>query len=667
MRLKKTIIFLFLSSIYLFSFSQESVNVLPENGDSIQYKIDYLKKYFFENESWQITDSVFSRNIFELINFIEKQPVDSVLNELRIQKSDNEAKLVRSSQMVSDSLSIPGFIPYNEVHARKEEIRKSVAEEFMKNDLQVPVGLLIGIEEKVKQIPQEEGMRLFADSIYYLPDSLLFLDAIPDSMVQTAEDFQRILKLDSIRDVLVEKSRIRYNDSIVGAYRDSILFSYRNDALDNQVEIRLKRYTDSVKNNNNNLIKAYSEYVIREVNDSINYFLNDLIQYANLVDTVNINISNLFDESINIKLADNRQEFGRIWLKNEQNDSISILVSNVDKRGMKMLIDDNVTFSRTSQKQSKEFSISNLSPTANLGNVRERFKVETPWSIGGDGTIGLTQTYLSNWKKGGKSAVSMLLVLKGFANYSTLDNKIKWENSIEIRNGWLKPGGTDENGDHYESQKIDDKFELISRVGVSAFKKWYYSAEIDFQTQFINGYKYPTSINPDPISAFLAPAKTLFKLGLDYKPNSNLSVFLSPITSKTVFIRDTLKINKSNYNIPDGKRSLWVPGLNAEIRYKTDITQNISYETKYKMFMNYTNPFKKFDIDWENLVVMKVNDYINMRLMLHLVYDDDILFPVFDNEGNEISKKPKLQVKELITVGFSYKINKKVYKARAIN
>lgn len=261
----------------------------------------------------------------------------------------------------------------------------------------------------------------------------------------------------------------------------------------------------------------------------------------------------------------------------------------------------------------------------------------------------------------------MLLVLKGFANYSTLNNKIKWENSAEIRNGWIKPGGKDENGDGYESEKYDDKFELISRFGVSAFKKWYYSAEVDFQTQFFNGYKYPTSLNPEPISALLAPSKTLFKLGLDYKPNNNLSIFLSPITSKTVFVRDTVKINKSNYNIPDGRRSLWIPGLNADIKYKTDITPYISYETKYKMFINYTNPFKKFDIDWENLVVMKVNDYVNLRFMLHLIYDDDILFPVLDNMGNEISKKPKLQVKELITVGFSYKINKKVFKARQIN
>ncbi|MBN1819973.1 MAG: DUF3078 domain-containing protein, partial [Prolixibacteraceae bacterium] len=487
------------------------------------------------------------------------------------------------------------------------------------------------------------------------------------TMVQTAEDFRRILKLDSIRDAIVEKYRVRFNDSIVSAYRDSVLAGYRNEALEANVEKRIQQYTDSVHRHNQNLIELRNREVTDAVNDTLKNAISVLLQYANSVDTVDISIANLFNESIGLTLGDRYQQYGRLWLKNEQNDSISILVTNPDKRSLKLLLNDNITFSRISQPQSKEIQISNFEHTSGLRNIEKRFKVETPWSIGGDGTVGLTQTYLSNWKKGGQSAVSMLIVLKGFANYSALNNKIKWENSMEIRNGWMKPGGKDENDERYESQKNDDKFELISRFGVSAFKKWYYSAEIDFQTQFFNGYKYPTSVNPEPISAFMAPSKTLFKLGLDYKPNSNLSIFLSPITSKTVFVRDTLKINKSNYNIAAGKRSLWIPGLNAEVKYKTDLTEDISYETKYKMFMNYTKPFERFDVDWENLVVMKVNDYINMRFMLHLIYDDDILFPVYDKEGNETGKKPKLQVKELITVGFSYKINKKVYKARNIN
>ena len=110
--------------------------------------------------------------------------------------------------------------------------------------------------------------------------------------------------------------------------------------------------------------------------------------------------------------------------------------------------------------------------------------METPWRIGGDGTIGFSQTYLQNWKKGGQSAISSLIVMKGFANYSRADGKIKLENNAEIRNGWIKPGGKGA-----ETQKNDDKFELTSRFSVSAFKRWYYSSELNFETQFFRSQK----------------------------------------------------------------------------------------------------------------------------------------------------------------------------------
>ena len=101
-------------------------------------------------------------------------------------------------------------------------------------------------------------------------------------------------------------------------------------------------------------------------------------------------------------------------------------------------------------------------------------------TIGGDGTTQFTQTHINDyWKKGGSSALSILVVAKGFANFSS--EKIKWENNIEVRNGWVKPGKD-------KIQKNDDKFEIASRLGISAIQKWYYSTEANFQTQFLSHY-----------------------------------------------------------------------------------------------------------------------------------------------------------------------------------
>lgn len=79
-------------------------------------------------------------------------------------------------------------------------------------------------------------------------------------------------------------------------------------------------------------------------------------------------------------------------------------------------------------------------------------------------------------------------------------------------------------GDQRELQKYDDKFELTSRFGVSAYKKWFYSSEFNINTQLFRGYKYPKKDNPEPYSAFLALVRTFFKLGMEYKPNKDFAI-----------------------------------------------------------------------------------------------------------------------------------------------
>lgn len=238
-----------------------------------------------------------------------------------------------------------------------------------------------------------------------------------------------------------------------------------------------------------------------------------------------------------------------------------------------------------------------------------------------------------------------------------LNGKIMWR---------LETDGFVPEGKGLSCKKNDDKFEFTSRYGVSAFKKWYYSAEFNFETQFFKGFIYPTSDNPDPISAFFAPGKTFLKLGLEYKPSKKFSLMLSPITLKNVYVRDTVLIDQTKFGIEPNKNSFWEPGLNADLKFKKEITPDITYESKYKMFINYKEPFRKFDVNWENTFHIQLTDYINMRLMMHFIYDDDVLFPVYDANDVKVDEKPKLQMKEFFTIGFVYKINHKIMRSKRI-
>ncbi|MCD6355069.1 MAG: DUF3078 domain-containing protein, partial [Prolixibacteraceae bacterium] len=646
----------------LTGFSQNETGK-EETEKYLAGEIQLLQKYFFGTGNWLVTHNELGRSVHGLIHFIEDEPIDTILQKLSFAGNDSTFNFVlRLPENVPDSLTVPGYFPWSQVETSIEHLGLELQTQFQKKELTVPLHLLTNLEEKVALIGPDETMELFTDSLFRLPDSLQVPEVLPDTMMQTTEDFQRLLKLDSLRYRFMEQKRIAYNDSLLTAYRDSVIARYRQDKFEEEYNFRKKNLIDSVRLNNYEILKNYNDSVVKAVNDSILNAVRILTEYADIIDTSKIVVSNLYDESAEVGLQNGKERFTRVWLKNKQNDSLSVLIRNLDKRSVQMLIDDGVTFSRFSRKETKDFDFSSFNKkVAGLTNVGKMYEKETPWRIGGNGNVGFTQTYLENWKKGGKSALSLLLLLKGFANYSSADGKVKWENSTEIRNGWIRPGGSDS-----ELQKNDDKFEFTSRFGLSAFKKWYYSAELNYNTQFFRGYRYPTSTNPTPISSFMAPARTFFKIGLNYKPNKEFSLLLSPLTLKNVFVRDTSKIDQTKFGIAAHERNLWESGLNADVHFKKSITPDISYETKYKMFINYKQPFKKFDINWENLFVMRLNDYINMRLLVHLIYDDDVLFPVYDANNVKTGEAPKLQIKQLITVGFSYKINRQVMRTKRV-
>jgi hypothetical protein len=162
----------------------------------------------------------------------------------------------------------------------------------------------------------------------------------------------------------------------------------------------------------------------------------------------------------------------------------------------------------------------------------------------------------------------------------------------------------------------------------------------------------------------LSPARTFFKIGLDYKPNNDFSLMVSPITAKNVYVSDTVKIDQTKFGIDADKKSMWEPGLNTDIKFRKKLSPEITYETKYKMFFNYLDPFNNLDINWENNVVMQLTENINMRLLIHMIYDQNVTFPVEDANGIKIGEKPKLQLKEFFTIGFAYRINKQVTRTR---
>ncbi|HZL09481.1 MAG TPA: DUF3078 domain-containing protein [Prolixibacteraceae bacterium] len=663
MQLKNLITgFLILISISTFAENNSTDRKKEKNTqstDSIKAGIDYLKKYLHTNNVWRSDNPEILNSVNGLIHFVEEEQIDSILIRLEdFQKKEDFRYIYRSPKQVSDSLQVPGYLSHPRIQEKMKQLDRAIWNGVDMKTIPLPEPLTFEPKNKLLPIAHGEEKTILERTGIILPDSLNNLNTVPDSLVHTPNDFQRIRNCNELRTEMLEDARLKYNIKIQQINRDAAITAYRKYAVRVYSDSLQKQLNDSLKRQNKQILVQYNDSIVRSVNDSINRYVQTLQRYAKN-DSVSVLIQSMTGNPTQLWLRNNKQSISRMYIQNEQKDSLGIRIMNINKHALHIVIDDDVTFNRISHKQHRDFVFEKFNPHQKLTKIEKRYKVFSPWELGGNGTFGFTQMALSNWKKGGESAFSFLMVLKGYANYS-MDSKIKWENSAELRNGWIRQGG-----EVNQTQKNDDKLELISRLGISAFKKWYYSTEIDFETQFFNGYKYPDKT--ETISAFMSPAKTLFKLGLDYKPNDNFSLFLSPITAKYVFVRDTALVDQTRYGVSPNRRSFWEPGLNADLRYKIDLTPRISYETKYKMFMNYQQPFKKVDISWENTIVAQLTNRINMTFMLFMLYDDNVTFATgrMDASGEEIYK-PKWQTKEMMTIGFSYNINRHTYRQKKI-
>ena len=275
------------------------------------------------------------------------------------------------------------------------------------------------------------------------------------------------------------------------------------------------------------------------------------------------------------------------------------------------------------------------------------------WKKGGVIGFNLAQTSLTNWAAGGEKSVAINGLFSVFANYKS--EKSAWDNSLDLGYGVLNQGESD------EFRKTDDKIDFLSKYGRKAYKNFYYAALFNAKTQMTRGYKYADDGTETKISNIFAPAYFVAALGMDYKPNAYLSVFAAPITGKVTVVNDESLSNAGAFGVDPGSKSKSEFGGYVRIIYsRNDFTQailkNVTFTTKLDLFSNYIEDPQNIVVNWETLIALKVNKYINVNLMTHLIYDDKVLFDVDDNNDGVVEKQiAKVQFKEIFGVGLSYK------------
>lgn len=279
------------------------------------------------------------------------------------------------------------------------------------------------------------------------------------------------------------------------------------------------------------------------------------------------------------------------------------------------------------------------------------------WKKGGNASFTFNQVSLTNWAAGGQSSLSGNIFVNLFANYK--DDNQTWDNNLDLGYGLIKQGNN-------PFIKSDDRIELNSKYGRNLTESWYYSALFNFRTQFAPGYNIPN--DSVLISDFLAPAYILLSLGLDYKPNENFTLMLSPVTSKTTIVMDQGLADQGAFGVEaaevDAMGNIITPGSNVryeigaflKMMYQKEVLKNVNFQTKLDLFSNYLNNPENIDVNWEVIVAMKINEYLTANLNTHLIYDDDIDIQVDNNQDGVIDAVgPRTQFKEVFGLGLSFK------------
>ena len=252
---------------------------------------------------------------------------------------------------------------------------------------------------------------------------------------------------------------------------------------------------------------------------------------------------------------------------------------------------------------------------------------------------------LSNWAAGGESSVALGTVL----NSKLVRRKGlgTWTNQFDFALGGARVGDKD-------FRKTDDNIILQTKYTQRFSKKFRFSAIGIFRTQLLDGFKFRADpLNEgeelrEKISGFMSPGYLSLNLGFDYQPSDVFSVSLAPTSGKFTFVSDQTLADAGAFGVSAGEHSRAEFGANLLVAVDLPVMENISWKSSLNLFSNY-DEFGTIDVNWESLVVMKVNKWFNSSFGTQLIYDKDILIAQEDG-----SLDSAVQFKHVLNFGLNF-------------
>lgn len=269
-----------------------------------------------------------------------------------------------------------------------------------------------------------------------------------------------------------------------------------------------------------------------------------------------------------------------------------------------------------------------LSLGVNIAQASNDSTAVNPWSLGWIGTLNGSQATYRNWSQGGVNTVAVTGGTRFNAKY-TLDRFVL-DHSTSLKYGRARLNGN-------VGRKTDDEIRIRNQAS-RKFNNPHFSliGQLNFDTQFYEGYDRAYA---NIISKFMAPAYITETVGLAYTPETNFQLNAG-LSLKQTIVSDALL--SPRYGLKDGSTFRNEGGISLGIRLSRQVMTNVSYSGSADTFTNLLRPVSSTVVKMNNDLVGKINNYLTTNIQFAVIFDDNVT--------------KKLQVKQVLSVGFSYTI-----------
>ena len=318
--------------------------------------------------------------------------------------------------------------------------------------------------------------------------------------------------------------------------------------------------------------------------------------------------------------------------------------------------------------------------------AQEAEQTPSPWDFSGVVGLNASATGLVNWAAGGNNNVNGVAFGKVRLLYN--ENNLSWETNLNLEYGLSY---IDQKNDPF--QKSSDVIDFNTKFGWQFHKAWYLTASAGFKSQFAFGRAYDGTEATDPIiSKFLSPSYTDISVGIDWKPNSIFSLYLSPVAGKitTAYVGDAVEeANPGLRQQMQDKYATWVyskeanadgtydkiyknakaelglsfkGGINYTYKdlkiittlglftpYAWDKTEMFNAKGEFEGYRDNNRRFGNFDVDWDAAISYQFLKCLNVTLSTSLKYYNGV--KIADKDGVSAER---VQFKGILGLGVGY-------------